>query len=324
MRILLFNQPFNLNLFSAPPNLETDFEYKAAIYLKVHNQSELPFTLDGGINIKAGQRTYVAINRIFTSHLEKPYSNCLKNLESGDPDLKRYFGYFQDLGVDYYDQNFCFKICAQDQLLKKCDCMDLTTPAISNASYCESDVQLKCLSSFQAYFKTSDISGICKCPIQCEMVEYELTSSFATFPTYTYLQNLATDKETASFFPQNVTKEELISFANVGFLKLTVNYDNLYYTLYEDKPAKTLDAIIGEIGGQLGLCGGISLLNAMEILGILVSYCYRYYHLKKKSKNLKESDNIGSLDSKGTQNSQADQQESTPRLINVEIKDDIV
>ena len=78
--------------------------------MKVHNQSEKAFTLHSGINIKAGQRTYIGINRVFTSKLEKPYSNCLKELETEDPDLKRYFGYFNDLGVDYYDQNFCFKI----------------------------------------------------------------------------------------------------------------------------------------------------------------------------------------------------------------------
>ena len=39
------------------------------------------------------------------------------------------------------------------------------------------------------------------------MVEYELTNSFATFPVNTYLENLATDYKTASFFPQNVPKK---------------------------------------------------------------------------------------------------------------------
>ena len=127
--------------------------------MKVHNQSEKAFTLHSGINIKAGQRTYIGINRVFTSKLEKPYSNCLKELETEDPDLKRYFGYFNDLGVDYYDQNFCFKICSQDLLLKQCGCVDLFTPAINNASYCGSDVELKCLSSFNKVFKTSDHPG---------------------------------------------------------------------------------------------------------------------------------------------------------------------
>ncbi len=41
----------------------------------------------------------------------------------------------------------------------------------------------------------------------------DLTTSFAKFPTFKYLHNLATDltKNTSNFFPQNVTKDELIS-----------------------------------------------------------------------------------------------------------------
>ena len=78
---------------------------------------------------------------------------------------------------------------------------------------------------FSDEFKLSDISGICKCPIQCEIIEYELTSSFATFPTYTYLENVATDVYyTDYFFPSNRTKDELIAFSNVGFLKLFLNW----------------------------------------------------------------------------------------------------
>jgi len=56
-----------------------------------------------------------------------------------------------------------------------------------------------------------------------------------------------------------MTNEQLIAFSNAAFLKVTINYDNLHYTIYEYKPAKTLDAIVGEIGSEFGLCGGISL-----------------------------------------------------------------
>ena len=70
----------------------------------------------------------------------------------------------------------------------------------------------------------------------------------------------------------------------MGLLRLVVNYDNLYYTVYEDKPAKTLDTIIAEIGGELGLCGGISLLNACEFIGILVAFCYHHRRQKEINK----------------------------------------
>ena len=63
----------------------------------------------------------------------------------------------------------------------------------------------------------------------------------------------------------------------------------IYIThFFEDKPAKTLDSIIGEIEGQLGLCGGISLLNACEFIGILVSFCYKRRRLTKEIKTKKQ------------------------------------
>ncbi len=249
--------------------------------------------------------------------MEKPYSNCLKNLETDDSNLKRYFNYFNDLGVDYYDQNFCYKICAQDLLLNQCGCVDITTPAINNASYCESDSELKCLSSFQAYSKTADLSSICKCPIQCEMVEYDLKTSSANFPTATYLQNLYTDEKTARFFPPNMTSEQLVAFSYAAFLKLTINYDNLYYTLYEDKPAKTLDAIIGEIGGQLGLCGGISLLNACEFIGILVSCCYRHSRHRKEVIARKQS-KTNSEKTSPIEITETSKNNAAPKLVKIE------
>jgi hypothetical protein len=126
------------------------------------------------MNIKADQRTYVGIRRLFTSKLEETYSNCLKKLETDYPNLKRYFGYFHDLGIDYYNKKFCYQVCVQDLLLKQCGCVNIITQAINNASYCEIESDLKCLSSFQAYAKTADLSSICKCRIQSEMVEVNL------------------------------------------------------------------------------------------------------------------------------------------------------
>ena len=227
----------------------------------------------------------------------------------------RYFNFFE---IDYYDQNFCFKLCSQDKLLAMCGCIDITTPSIENATYCASDNELDCLNDFNINFTTVDIGGICMCPQQCEIIDYDLKTTFAKFPTYTYLKNLATDQYTNLYFPtnisDNVTEDELIQFANIGFLKVIVNYDTLYYTKYEDQPAKTPSSVIGEIGGQLGnffqlfcafllilclclgLCGGISLLNFMEIVGIFISFLYRLVEQRKKRNQIKPTLNLTTIE----------------------------
>ena len=219
----------------------------------VHNQTDNTMTVDNGIAISPGYDTYVAIDRIFTTHLEMPYSTCQKDLKkSTSPYLSKLFKYFAALGITHYDQKFCFKLCSQDQLLSKCGCIDISTSSINKASYCANDAQIECLKTFISEFTTSNIMNTCMCPQQCESEEFVLTTTSAKFPTYTYLQNLATDSYYSSFFPQNISLNDLILFSNIGFVKLTINYKTLYYTSYEDHPVKTPSSLVGDIGGQLG------------------------------------------------------------------------
>ena len=119
------------------------------------------------------------------------------------------------MGINSYNQNFCLKLCSQDKLLSTCGCIDISTPLInSNAHYCSTKRELDCLNKFHSNFTITNIQLICTCPQQCELIEYDLTTNVAKFPTYTYLQNLATDANTNMYFPtnvsQNVTQSDLI------------------------------------------------------------------------------------------------------------------
>ena len=218
----------------------------------VHNQSAIPFTLSKGISIQSGYETYVGVNRVFTTKRGPPYSSCISDFESTDAYVNKLFDYFEELNVTYYDQEFCFKLCYQDQLLSKCNCLDIKTPLLNNSSYCVNDSEIECLKSFDAYFTTADIPTLCKCPQQCEIIEYNFQSSFSKYPTSSYLQLMASNYDFDHFFPYGANLTELIAFANIGILKLIVNYDNLYYTSFEDNPAISADAVWAQIGGELG------------------------------------------------------------------------
>ncbi len=69
--------------FIEPPTTDSTYGYKTGIYLMVHNQSTLPFTLDSGINIPTGSETYVGVKRVFNKKVvDKRYSDCLTELKS--------------------------------------------------------------------------------------------------------------------------------------------------------------------------------------------------------------------------------------------------
>ena len=266
-----------------PPDLTQPkyFEYKTGLVLLIHNQSTIPYTLSTEISIQSGFETYVGITKVFKNKLGTPYSDCISTFKSSDTYVNKLFGYFKELNVNYYDQTVCFTLCYQDQLLSKCGCLDITTPTIKGALYCANDAEVTCLEEFNTYFTTTDIQSLCHCPQQCNTIEYDLESSASTYPTYTYMYNMATNNNTSAMLPlyynQNLSSSELMDYAEKGVLKLVINYDNLYYTSYDDNPTITGDALWGTLGGQLGLCGGVSIMSFFELMSILLTYVLLKY-----------------------------------------------
>jgi hypothetical protein len=254
------------------------------LYVVVHNQSTLPFTLHSGINIPTGFETYISVDREFNNKLDDPYSNCIDKLESKIPYAKKLFGYFQYLNVTYYDQEFCFTLCYQDKLIDKCNCSDIITPSIRDSTFCETDVELSCMDDFDSDFTISDLNEICEfaCPQQCSTIEYNLDISSATFPTFSYLKYKQSDSFHGYMFPQD--DAELMEFARQGFLKLIVNYDNLYYTSIDESPQISTETLFGNLGGQLGLFIGLSFLSFIELLELLSEFFFIYIDHKKLRK----------------------------------------
>ena len=88
-----------------------------ALYLIVHNQSSQPLNvINDGILLSPGFYHTVGIDRTFNKKLSKPYSNCIDELRTENPYAKKLFGFFKDLNMSRYDQNFCYSLCRQDKI----------------------------------------------------------------------------------------------------------------------------------------------------------------------------------------------------------------
>ena len=252
----------------------------------VHNQSEVPFTLNEGINIHPGTKTYISVNREFKNKLGNPYSNCLNDL-SNPPNsyAESLFKHFNDLNVTYYDQDFCFKICFQDKLIDACYCSDIITPTIRNTKYCETTEEILCLNNYNYNFSKSDLNDLCDnaCPFQCKTINYKLGLSSSVFPTLSYAKALQINDAVFSFHT-DVNDSDLIEMAKNGYLKVILNYENLYYTSVDEVPAMTLNDLLGNLGGQLGLFIGISFLSLIELIELIISMCNTVFsHIRSKA-----------------------------------------
>ena len=220
--------------------------------MTVHNQSELIYTLPPGLGAQTGIRTYVGINRDFTNKLDGSYSDCISDLNTKNTYAKKLFGYFNDLNVTFYKQSFCYTMCYQDKLIDKCKCQDIRTPIIRNSKYCVSELEVSCSKEFDTIYSGTDLNKLCSnaCPQECNSISYNMdTSSKFKFPTLSYLHFLqASDESVSKYFPNiNVSDTDLVRWAQESFLKVIVNYDNLFYTSFDESAAVSPTSMIGKL-----------------------------------------------------------------------------
>lgn len=238
--------------------------------LYVHNQTTLSFTIDNFIYIPTGFETFVTISRTFKKKLSMPYSNCINELKPFSDYSRKIFAYFKQLKVNEYKQSFCYKLCYQDKLVAKCNCSDIEIPKIGKSQYCVGANQFLCEYHFKNTFSMSDLNNICDeaCPPECNKILYDISATSATFPSLNYIKYVSRQSSEIGKFPND--ESELLEFARNSFLRFIINYNEFSYTSIEEMPEITFETLLANIGGQLGLFIGISLLSLIELLELFL------------------------------------------------------
>jgi hypothetical protein len=187
------------------------------------------------------------------------------------------------MNVTEYDFNLCSLLCFQDKLIKQCGCSDISTPKLNNESYCLSIAELYCMQSFSTYFKSVKTYTLCDqaCPEKCNSLKYILkATSRAGFQNRNYIKKLQGLNKTRNFFPglepgnfrmyfgdayENISDRALLNYVNQGYLKFSVSYDSLYYSLINEKEIVSSDDVFNFFGQQIGFYLDASLLTLPEL-----------------------------------------------------------
>lgn len=150
-------------------------------------------------------------------------------------------------------QAFCYKLCYQREVFIKCKCYDSTTPKLnSSIHFCQTGAEFSCLGKFYNTFYNSDVRKFCNadCPLECESMVYRTAISTASYPPLASASHfLANEKLVNKFHSTNVTMEQL----RESILMLFVYFDEISYYRIEEKPSFTLNDLLANLGGQLGL-----------------------------------------------------------------------
>ncbi len=254
----------------------------------VHNQSKSLENLSGGIYLAPGLETYVGVSRTFISKAPTPYSDCISDLIPFSDYSKTIFDYFYQAKSAYfftdfvkvilnilffltafdpgmkeikYDQELCIRYCYQDKLLKNCSCASLVTTYMNVSRYCVTDIETHCENAFNSVYVSSNPDEFCEnvCRPECESQQFAYMLSQSKFPTQDYINLHPGDKP---------------------LLRLIVNYKDSIYTEIIEAPAVTIELLLGNVGGQMDLFVGLSLLTFVEIFELIFEIIVSYFRIK--------------------------------------------
>ncbi|KGL77721.1 Acid-sensing ion channel 4, partial [Tinamus guttatus] len=122
-----------------------------------------------------------------------------------------------------------------------------------NESICSPNVYIEC-ADHTLDTAVEDSQDRCSCPTPCNLTRYGKEISMVRIP----------NKGSARYLARKYNKNE--TYIRENFLVLDIFFEALNYEAIEQKKAYDLAGLLGDIGGQMGLFIGASILTILEIL----------------------------------------------------------
>jgi hypothetical protein len=185
-----------------------------------------------GIDVPVGKSTNIALSRIVTNKIERPYSNCVK-----DVTMSTYYKKLNHAGFIYRRWD-CMDLCLSEFAFRECKCYEGSTKDFFTGPICKTLEEIRCLGDTLETFYLSVYSQ-CDCPLECNSISYSFSTSSAEFPTLSYL-NLFT----------NLTNTTLNQIQlKMKLLQLNIYFDELRYTVIDELKKTDLVDLISSCGG---------------------------------------------------------------------------
>ncbi|XP_040059723.1 acid-sensing ion channel 1B isoform X1 [Gasterosteus aculeatus] len=241
---------------------ETSFE--AGIKVQIHTQDEPPFIDQLGFGVAPGFQTFVSCQEQRLTYLPPPWGDCKATPMDSD--------FFST-----YSITACRIDCETRYLVENCNCRMVHMPG--DAPYCTPEQYKECADPALDFLVERD-NDYCVCETPCNMTRFGKEMSFVKIPS----------KASAKYLAKKFNKTEQYIADNI--LVLDIFFEALNYETIEQKKAYELAGLLGDIGGQMGLFIGASLLTILELFDYLYEVIkYKLCRcMKKKHKGRNNND----------------------------------
>ncbi|KAL9956682.1 hypothetical protein ACROYT_G038199 [Oculina patagonica] len=227
--------------------------YSEGVRIIVHHQGVYINPLNS-LLVAPGTHAQISVRR-------KVYRNKKWPYETECSETKSVAGYQR------YTSEGCFTECLSNATANKCGCRLPTDSDNFVERICFREDR-SCIEKVENDIFEGTVK--CDCPLACDVVNYESTVSTAAFPNPLMIKLLQSKG-------YNRTEEYL----RKNLVLLQVGYTSLSYEYFKQTSQYDSGALMGEIGGNLGLFLGCSILTVCEFIDFAIYLCRT--RSKKKS-----------------------------------------
>ncbi|XP_070623071.1 acid-sensing ion channel 2-like [Erythrolamprus reginae] len=225
---------------------ETTFE--AGVKVQIHSQSEPPFVQELGFGVAPGFQTFVAMQEQRLTYLPPPWGEC----------------HSSDFGLEFfpiYSITACRISCETRYVVENCNCKMVHMPG--DAPFCTPEQYKECAEPALVLLGEKG-NDYCECQTPCNLTRYNKELSMVKIPS----------KTSAKYLEKKFNKSE--KYISENILVLDIFFEALNYETIEQRKAYEVAALLGDIGGQMGLFIGASILTILEV------FDYIYELIKEK------------------------------------------
>ena len=277
------------------------------IRVVIHPPHTQPFPFAEGYDVPPGYSASFGIRPRRNIRIGPPHGNCMHRNPFGSAVKERYRGIS------------CQKMCLQSHVIKNCDCYDASLPKLLNVAQkpcrrndeipdsCMFEASDECFNAsvlmydrIQCARETRDyvtrnttLMSECLCHPPCNEFLYDVSYSLSKWPASgyegdaAYLDVFYVEEFRQRFenTPKNQTIMEYFNDTNrestmKDFARLNVYIADSNVIKTQETPDYTPNQLVSDIGGQLGIWVGISVITLTEVME-MICMLFRYFMTSK-------------------------------------------
>nr|XP_009860713.1 acid-sensing ion channel 2 [Ciona intestinalis] len=223
--------------------------WEGGILFQVHSPYEPPEVDRFGYSVGTGTWCSAAIQKLKFTNMPTPWGVC----NPANEVLKYH---------DTYTLSACMKECVEKRIIDICGCRGPSIINPEDIPECSPVQALNCFAKELAKAEAVVTPQNCNCAYPCKDIKYQTTLSYSTFPHV----NGARQAEALFNFSKGHYHTNVVG--------LSVYYESLTITKIEESQSITGSALLSDIGGQLGLWIGISVVTLFEFFQFIVRFVH--------------------------------------------------